>query len=127
MEKKIGRERREFLRFDASLKMRYKILFSEIEGIATLKNISRGGMGFSVIKGKDLLKDASADFEIDVPGEDYPILTKGKAVWFNKVSAEDASLLSNGVEFVDIRPADKSILLDYAYDRWAEKQSLRNK
>ena len=119
----IGKDKRRFLRFDASLGMKYKTLLSKAEeGIATLRNISRSGMGFSVIKGEILPTGTSANFEIDVPGEGGPIFAKGKIVWSKEIFPENVSLLTNGVEFVDITPIDKGILLDYAYNQWVKKE-----
>jgi c-di-GMP-binding flagellar brake protein YcgR len=114
----VEQDRRRFLRFDTSLGMKYKVPFTDTEGAATLKNVSRAGMGLCVVQGRALPKAVSADFEIDLPGEPLPILAKVRVVWAEETDREAS--ITNGVEFVDIKPADKNALLEYAYNLWVE-------
>ncbi len=110
-------ERRKFMRFDVSLEVAFKASKNAGEDISGItKNFSRSGLCFES-PAVGLAKKASMELELKLPYNDSFIPVSGNVAW--KEQYEDKCLI--GIEFTEINKEAKSQILDYAYDRWVEK------
>lgn len=110
-------ERRKFMRFDVSLEVAFKASKNAGEyfnGIT--KNFSRSGLCFESPAVGFAMK-APMELELKLPYNDSFIPVSGNVAW--KEQCEDKCLI--GIEFTEINKEAKSQILDYAYDRWVEK------
>jgi len=110
-------ERRRFKRFDVSLDVAFKASKNAsgyISGVT--KNFSRSGLCFESPDVGLTLKDLM-ELEVKLPHNDSFVPVAGNVAW--KEQLKDKCLI--GIEFTEINKEAKSQILDYAYDRWVEK------
>lgn len=110
-------ERRKFMRFDVSLEVAVKA--SENAGDyfrGVTMNFSRSGLCFESPPVTFALK-APMELELKLPDNDTFIPVSGNIAWQEQF--EDKCLI--GLEFTEINKEAKIQILDYAYDRWVEK------
>jgi c-di-GMP-binding flagellar brake protein YcgR len=110
-------ERRKFMRFDVSLEVAVKA--SENAGDyfrGVTMNFSRSGLCFESPPVSFAL-NAPMELELKLPDNDTFIPVSGNIAW--KEQFEDKCLI--GLEFTEINKEAKIQILDYAYDRWVEK------
>ena len=110
-------ERRKFIRFDLSLDVAFRASKNAGEYInGVTKNFSRSGLCFESPAVSLALK-FPMKLELKLPYNDTSIPVSGIVAW--KEQFEDKCLI--GVEFTEINKEAKSQILDYAYDRWVER------
>lgn len=105
------------MRFDVSLDVAFRE--SKNAGdyvIGVTKNFSRSGLCFESLS-VSLASESQMEFELKLPFNDTYIPVSGNVAW--KEELEDKCLV--GIEFTDINKEAKSQILDYAYDRWVER------
>ena len=113
-------ERRKFLRFTTNINMEYRICREkEIEGMLALRDLSRGGMGFSISKKLD--RGTLLDNKLIPPGETNPIYLTGEVAWTNEVQQKKDFRYLAGIKFFKIDDLDRARLLDYVYNEWVSK------
>lgn len=109
------REKREFVRFEEDLKIRYNRINSEINlDNAKMQNISRKGLCISTyekLKEKDNL-----ELEIDVPGFKAPVKLVGSVAWVREKRSPDdhgRRVFYTGIKFGKIDPGSEAILITH--------------
>lgn len=108
------KERRKFMRFSASVDVKYAAPGMAIEGSSLSKDVSREGMGFPV--NRMMPTRAPLELEVNIPGEIAPIFAHAELAWV-KESAERGDF-DAGVRLVNMDPFDRSRLLEYVYNEW---------
>lgn len=115
-------DRRKFMRFDISLDVAVKTSKESGEHLAgTTKNFSRSGLCFEA-EPLGLSLNDEMELELKLPGQNALIPVAGNVAW-KEQSAQKCWI---GIEFSDINKEAKSQILDYAYDRWVEKNRSLN-
>lgn len=110
-------ERRKFMRFDILLDVAFRASANAVDYVSGVtKNFSRSGLCFESPAVSLALK-ASMELELKLPYNDTYIPVSGNVAW--KEELKDKCLI--GIEFTEINKESKSQILDYAYDRWVEK------
>lgn len=94
----------------------------EVEGTASLEELSRGGMQFSV--GKKLDRGTLLDIKIILNQDADPVFLTGEVVWISKSQEKTSFGYLAGAKFFKIEKFDKSRILDYAYNEWLAAQRL---
>lgn len=101
-------EYRKLLRADILLKVLYKTKnWPLLEGVAYSKNV--GTIGVNIIMGDKLDKNTQLELQIFLPGDDRPVVVKGKLVWQYKcayVPESKRQYYASGVQFTDMAPDD---------------------
>ncbi|MBI5664948.1 MAG: PilZ domain-containing protein [Nitrospirae bacterium] len=110
-------DRRKFMRFDVSLDVAFRASKNAGDYVSGVtKNFSRSGLCFES-PAVDLALMSPIELEIKLPYNDTLIPVAGNVAW--KEQLEDNCLI--GLEFTEINKEAKSQILDYAYDRWVER------
>lgn len=112
-------ERRKFMRFPASVDVRYAASREDIEGSAMSRDVSREGIGFP--GNWQMAKGTLLELEISVPGEIAPIFAHGEVAWVRRSSERDD--FDAGIKVVKMDPFDRSRLLEYVYGEWLKAMS----
>ncbi len=109
------RERRRYIRLDASLVVRYKILHGKLSEDQTLsKNISSGGI--CVPLKERIPTGVHLDMEINLPTEKQPIKLIGEVVWQKEIPNERGGL-DTGIRYVKINILDRQKITNYILTR----------
>lgn len=107
-------ERRRFLRLDANCDVKYAVMASMHAPYNALsKDISGGGLRLPIDK-KPRMGEL-LELEISVP-ERPLIFAVGRVVWIKKRGA-GTNDLEIGVKFMNIDPADREALMDFAVSK----------
>ena len=114
--KKIGEERRRFIRLEVPIEMKYVVEDdpSQMRRHVATKDLSCDGLRF--ISEQKIVEGAVLDLNLTIPGANNPVHIKGKAVWARKTASEDAAPLEVGVEFMQIEEDNKNTFLKYLCD-----------
>lgn len=113
----MGNERRKFMRFDVSLDVAFKVSKNAGEYFSGItKNFSRSGLCFESLA-VGFAMNAPVELELKLPYNDTYTPVSGNVAW--KEQVKDTCLI--GIEFTEINKEAKVQILDYAYDRWVEK------
>jgi len=111
----ILREKRNFVRFQENMKIRYdRISSAPSQDNAKMKNISSSGLCISTyekLKEKDNL-----EIEIEVPGFSKPVKLIGSVIWVKELSFPDdlgRRIFYTGIRFGKIRRESKEILIKH--------------
>ncbi len=119
----MKKERRKFIRFDIPLKADVNVQFSTSSvSFCGAKDFSRKGLRL-VVHGVSLSKGLVAVVNVYLPGNDKPILVKGKVAWAKDNKGE----LEAGLTIEDIDKGKKSDILDYVYGEWRKKNRRNSK
>ena len=70
-----------------------------------------------------LSKGSVAAVNVSLPGNDKPVLVKGKIVWVKNNKGE----LETGLTIESIDKGKKSDILDYVYGEWRKKNKKNSK
>ncbi len=108
------KERRKFMRFNASVDVRYSAPGMAIEGSSLSRDVSREGMGFPVNRIMPI--GTPLELEVNIPGKVAPIFAHVEVAWV-KESVERGDF-NAGVKVVKMDPFDRSRLLEYVYKEW---------
>ena len=112
-------ERRRFKRFPIKLNAKYLLGENHKKWKPFMViNISREGMGMEVYLQERIPIDSVLQIEIIVPEKEKPVMAIGVLKWIKELEKKMNYL--GGVDLTKIDSRDKWMLLDYAYDEWAE-------
>lgn len=112
-------ERRKFMRFPASVEVKYAAPVEGIEGSSVSRDVSREGIGFSV--NGQMARGTMVELEISIPGEIAAIFARGEMAWVKRSS--ERGDFDAGVKVVKMDPFDRSRLLEYVYGEWLKDVS----
>ena len=113
-------ERRRFKRFPIKLNAKYLLGENHKKWKPFMViNISREGMGMEVYLQERIPIDSILQIEIIVPEKEKPVMAIGVLKWIRELGKKMNYL--GGVDLTKIDSRDKWMLLDYAYDEWAEE------
>lgn len=105
------------MRFDISLDVAVKTSKESGEHLAGItKNFSRSGLCFEA-EPLEFSLNEQMELELKLPGQNALIPVAGNVAW----KEQSAKKCWVGIEFSDINKEAKCQILDYAYDRWVEK------
>ncbi len=106
MTENMQKERRKFIRLDATIDVKYKILKIGKKGAALTKNISGEGIRLSV--SEEIPTASILLIEMKIPVYPESITAKGIVVWSKKTEI--------GVKFIKINTIDKTRIFKYVYE-----------
>lgn len=111
-------ERRKYIRLSAIARVEYGIVGEGgLPGSSSTKDMSRDGVRIAC--SEKLRKGTLLDLRIDT-GDGAPVIVaRVKTMWCKKLG--EISGYDVGALFTAIQPADKEMLLDYAYRSWVKK------
>ncbi|MBW1824348.1 MAG: PilZ domain-containing protein [Deltaproteobacteria bacterium] len=113
-------ERRRFKRFPIKLNAKYLLGENHKKWKPFMViNISREGMGMEVYLQERIPIDSILQIEIIVPEKEKSVMAIGILRWIRELDKKMNYL--GGVDLTKIDSRDKWMLLDYAYDEWAEE------
>lgn len=105
------KERRQFVRWNVAVAVRYKDPDRETTLVSKVKDISNGGL--SIYLPQRLDYDALLDMKVDMPESIGPIRVTGKVVWQEgSVDYENNNILA-GVKFANISYSDRDKIYEY--------------
>lgn len=111
----ILRERRNFVRFDKEIKIRYNLRDkSRSFQDSKTSNISKSGL--CLVTYEKLEEKKYIDLELEVPNFTAPVKLTGQVVWtkdLKTLDAEGRRLFYTGIRFHKITPNTEAILLSY--------------
>lgn len=109
------RERRHFVRFDTSLKIRYNLIGNNTNSQdAKSNNISRQGLCISTYE--KLKEKDNMELEIEVPGFSRPVKLIGRVIWVKELRSPDSQgrrIFYTGIKFLKINPESEAILFTH--------------
>lgn len=107
-------ERRKFVRLDARVRVKYRVLKKGRTQESFTKDLSGGGIRLSI--NEKLAVATPLALEIKIPGEARPILAEGRAVWSREVSDEGKTgRFDTGIAFTKIDSMNQGKILKYVY------------
>ncbi len=106
-------EKRKFMRFNILLEAVCKRGASNKK--LKINNFSREGLG--IVSAEALSVGDEVDLELNIPGDNMPIMVKGEVTWTLGPSQENRQHKS-GLRFKDIHNSDRSRILGYIYQKW---------
>jgi len=113
-------EKRKFKRFPIELKAKYFLRENHEKWKSCMViNLSRQGMGMEVYLQERIPIDSILQIEILAPEKETPVMAMGILRWIKK--QEKITNFLGGVDLTKIDSRDKWVLLNCAYDEWAEK------
>ena len=111
-----GRERRQYLRINSSLIVRYsmeKKSDAKLNGL--MKDVSSDGM--RLLANEKLTKGTLLLLEFDLPEVKGVVNAEGKVIWadgkFDERDEIGRRIFNTGIQFISIKPDDKSRLVTY--------------
>ncbi|MFA6142225.1 MAG: PilZ domain-containing protein [Candidatus Omnitrophota bacterium] len=108
-------ERRSYLRLKTALNTTYTVTGSNRIHKAAAEDISAEGLRL-VASDKSLKEGDALEMKLEIPGGNNPVHANGRVIWKRKLSLEDASPLSVGVELVEIEEDNKNTFLKFVCD-----------
>lgn len=110
------KERRQFVRLDTMLAVKYRVLPSSIPEQATqTKNISGGGL--CVFLEERLPVGAPLEVQITLPGREKPAVFTAEVIWCEESemvgSPRRERIIQAGVQFVFIHPKDREAIMQH--------------
>jgi len=109
----MQKERRKFIRLDATIDVKYKILKIGKKGEAVSKNISGEGIRLSL--DEEIPPASILLLEMKIPVYPESITAKGIVVW-SKKSESEIKKFEIGVKFIKINPIIKTRIFKYIYE-----------
>ncbi len=109
-----GEERRRYIRLSKPININFTHSGKDKVLHTVSKNVSAVGVGFET---KEKLEPGSLlKLEIELPKAPNPVHVLGKVVWSKRVTLEDGSPHSAGIEFTKIEEDNKNTFLKYLCD-----------
>ncbi len=99
----MRKERRKFSRVRISVEVGGKHIDSPLIKVRSL-DISLGGI--HLLLPEKLPKDTVMELEINLPLP--PVITRGKVVWIKETETKKGKFFQTGIEFTEIKQADKA-------------------
>jgi len=113
-------ERRKYVRLDAKVSVKYRIL-ERGQPIKESGSKDIGGGGIRLHLNEYLSKDTPLELEITLPAEPKPILAEGLVVWSKEVGKEGGGGVGQwydtGIMFTKIDSISRGKILKYVYGR----------
>jgi c-di-GMP-binding flagellar brake protein YcgR len=117
-------DRRRHMRFDADIQGEFQVRDTDLKGVLTTDNFSRGGFKATLNKKIELGK--VLEFEMTFPDTIMPFFSSGKVVWIKQNRSDDNSRYDVGVLLEQMDPIEKQCLIDYCYKKWnSERQNSK--
>jgi c-di-GMP-binding flagellar brake protein YcgR len=111
-------ERRRYPRFEAPLSAEFKTARSVGDyALGMVRDFSRNGCRL-IAKGIDANRNTPVEIKLQMPDQDCFVSIWGDVLWVKDIEGSAQA----GVEFKSIDPGVKWEVLEYAYDRWRQKQ-----
>ena len=115
------KDRRKYMRFDASLSVNYELMGSvPVKNTSRLKDLSREGLRISLDSALPRASILKLEMEPPPGVERDPIIAFGEVIWY-RLNAD--STYEAGMRFSNIKREDKTLLLDYVYKKWVKTQN----
>ncbi|MFC1577046.1 PilZ domain-containing protein [Candidatus Omnitrophota bacterium] len=112
-------ERRRFMRFDAELKVTYKVSNGAKKGSAVITNVSKDGI--RTMLNKQFGRNTEVAFRVCIPNEEKPIVAHAGVMWNKKIDMKESGFsFVTGLRLTKIDGYDKSRILNYVYERWVK-------
>ncbi len=106
-------EKRQYVRWQASLPVKYKIDGQEEEITSNIKDISNGGI---CINSSDRFNlDSLLDITINMPEDIGPLLANGNIIWQNKSTGTEKEGFLTGIKFTGLGYSDIDRMYNYLY------------
>jgi len=115
-------ERRKYIRFPVQLDARYVEKNEENWKECSVIDISREGMGISIYSREMINRGALLWLQITLPVEKNPVAVEGTLIWIRDQKEDPQFNYICGVTLSSIRPEDKWLLMDYAYEGWNQEK-----
>ena len=110
-------ERRKHMRFNAAINGEFRIRGSDISGLLTTDNFSKGG--FRAVINRKIFPEAVLDCELTFPESIMPFFSTGKVIWVKEENGDNAAFRYNaGIVLQEIDFVERQTLIDYCYKRW---------
>lgn len=107
-------ERRKFVRLNAKVKVKYRVLKKDQAQESFTKDL--GGGGIRLYLDEKLAVATPLALEIEIPGEVRPILAEGRVAWSKDLGGEGMrNRFDAGIAFTKIDPMDQGKILKYVY------------
>ena len=106
-------EKRQYVRWQASLPVKYKIDNQGKELSCITGDISNGGIRINCSDRLNL--DSLLDMTIEMSGDIEPLRANGKVVWQNKSSEAEKENFSTGIKFIGLGYSDIDRMYNYLY------------
>ncbi len=108
-----SKERRKYLRLEASVEVSYKVIGNPGEAKVLAKDISAGGL--CILTRENLASNTPLELAIKIPDLVDPIRALGKVIWQKKTEA--AETFDMGIEFMGISDFDRFNINRYIMER----------
>jgi c-di-GMP-binding flagellar brake protein YcgR len=113
-------EKRKFHRYLLSIDIDYTRENSKQKQKSKTKNVSVGGICITTNRGPlELNRIYTLTFKL--PDSSQPILAKAKVVWSKANTGNGQELYDNGLEFINIKEKNRSVIADYSIGAVIEK------
>lgn len=112
----ILRERRNFVRFQKEMKIRYNLRDSAPGAEHYSKTTDISSKGLCISSYEKLKEKSFLELEIDIPGFSKPVKSTGEVIWVKELRSADAEgrrIFYTGIRFSEIKPESESMLLTY--------------
>ncbi len=111
---KILIERRLFKRYDAPIKVIYRLSNGSAEGVSVTKNISMEGTRFQLPETSDIGAGTRLYIEIQIPEHNRTTVILGKIIWKKKLEPVVNNNYDIGIKFVRVDPFDIEDIINKA-------------
>lgn len=108
-----SKERRKYLRLEASVEVKYKVIGKPGEVKVFAKDISAGGL--CIFTQENLASNTPLELKIKIPDLVDPIQALGKVIWQKKT--ESSQNFDMGIEFTGISDFDRFNMNRYIMER----------
>lgn len=115
-------DRRKYIRFPVQLNARYREKNEGHWKECSVIDISREGMGISIYSREIINRGALLCLQITIPAEKEPVAVEGMLIWITDFKEDPQFNYMGGVSLSSIRPEDKAVLLDYAYEGFTRRE-----
>lgn len=105
-------EKRKFMRFGVLLDAIFR---GNTSGNAKINDFSRQGLG--MITEEELREGENLEIEMNLPGDNIPIICQGEIAWTKKLDPERGKNKC-GIEIKEIESKDRGRILEYIYKKW---------
>ncbi|MFA6448104.1 MAG: response regulator [bacterium] len=109
-------DKRQFPRIEVKGMVKYRVPENMDISMASLKNISAGGI--CLLSEYDILEGAKLSIEFGLPGDTKPVIGLGEVRWVERIEPPMGRFRFRiGVQFVKISPDKERAVLDYVVKR----------
>jgi len=116
----VSVERRKHMRFNAAINGEFRIRGTDISGLLTTDNFSKGG--FRAAVSRKVFPDTVLDCELTFPETIMPFFASGKVVWVKEENDDTAAPRYNAPGILEeIDAVERQFLIDYCYKHWNEE------